>query len=313
VSTSAVHPAGRSARWLDHDPVSRTLLALYLGMFIVEVSGAHSAWDLPAPQALALGASHALAVFGEGRYETLVTASFLHVGVVHVAFDALLVWQAGPVVERAIGSGRMAPIALAAGAAGNLLSAARGWLANLPVMAAGGTGALAGVLAAGCVIALRDGGWRRGRRPETGALLRWLAVVFAAGLVSRLTGQTLDTATLVGGALGGAAMGALWRRPLASSRASAWALAASAAVLLACIALVAIRDRADRFATMPVERRLEFTADAVLDGRCGDAADGLRSLDRLRVPVSTVSSLRAQVEASCGRTPAAAAPISSPR
>jgi hypothetical protein len=52
VSTSAAYPAGRSPRWLDHDPVSRTLLALYLGMFIVEVSGAHSAWALLAPQAL---------------------------------------------------------------------------------------------------------------------------------------------------------------------------------------------------------------------------------------------------------------------
>jgi len=137
----------RRARWLDHDPVSRTLLALYFGVFIVEVTGTHSAWELPPAQALALGATHSLAIFGEARYETLFTASFLHVGVVHVAFDALLVWQAGPRVERVLGSGRMASIALVAGALGNLLSAARAWTSYLSQMTAGATGAIAGMLA----------------------------------------------------------------------------------------------------------------------------------------------------------------------
>jgi len=269
-------------------------------MFIVEVSGARSAWALPAPQALALGASHSLAVFGEARYETLVTASFLHLGIVHVAFDALLVWQAGPTVERTLGSGRMAPIALVAGALGNLLGAARGWIAGLSLITMGGAGALAGVIAAACVVAMRDRGWQRGRSPELGALLQWLAVLFAAGLVSRFTGDLLDPATLVGGALGGVALGVMWRRPLASSRATGTALAASAAVLLACIALVAVNDRADRFATMPADRRLEFTADAVLDGRCGDSVDGLRSLERLRVPATALAPLRAQIDAACG-------------
>ena len=293
----------RRARWLDHDPVSRTLLALYFGVFIVEVTGTHSAWELPPAQALALGATHSLAIFGEARYETLFTASFLHVGVVHVAFDALLVWQAGPRVERVLGSGRMASIALVAGALGNLLSAARAWTSYLSQMTAGATGAIAGMLAAACVVAWREGGWQRGRNLDLRSLTRWLAFVFAAGIASRASPYPVDSATLVGGTLGGAAMGALWRRPLASSRATAWALAAASGVLVACIAIVSVHDRTDPFATMPLERRLEFTADAVLDGRCRDAADGLRSLGRLHSPQVTLSALRSEVETACGHGP----------
>jgi rhomboid protease GluP len=300
-----------SARWLGHDPVWRALLTLYGCVFVVEYASAHSVWDLPAAQALALGASDSLAVFGDSRYETLVTASFLHIGIVRMAFDALVVWQAGPVVERVLGSGRTAVIAIGAGVLGNLLSTARGWASGLSETSTGASGALAGVLAAACVVALREEGWDNGRNLDLRTLTRWLAIVFVAGLASRYTPVPIDSATIVGGGAGGAAMGALWRRPPASNRAIAVALAASAGLLLACIGIVGLRDRTDPFATMPLDRRLEFTADAVLDGRCGDAADGLRALDRLRASSPSLTTLRGEVETNCGRVQVTPAPVSS--
>ena len=39
--------------------------------------------------ALALGASYGPATLGEGRFETLVTACFLHAGFIHLAFNML--------------------------------------------------------------------------------------------------------------------------------------------------------------------------------------------------------------------------------
>ena len=81
----------------------------------------------PTRQTLALGASYSLATVGEGRWETLVTACFLHAASLHLGFNMLALWQAGPLVERAVGSARMAPMYLVAGAFGNLLSVAYGW------------------------------------------------------------------------------------------------------------------------------------------------------------------------------------------
>jgi membrane associated rhomboid family serine protease len=292
-------------RWLEQEPVTRILFTLYVGMFVVAVRGAQAPWTLAPAEALALGAGHSLALFGEARYETLITASFLHTGIVVVALDALLVSQAGSLVERAIGSARMAPIALAAGAAGNLAAAAHGWAEHASVVITGATATLAGLLAAGCVIVWRERDGRgsdAAREAALAPLLRWLAVVFAAGVAARFTKQDLDPYALLGGTLGGALTGAVWRRSPASPRAVAASLAGSALVLIGCIAVVAVRDRLDRFASMPVEDRLDFTAGALVDGRCGDAADGLRSLDRLRVPETSIASLRAQVQTSCGRT-----------
>ena len=58
-----------------------------------------------------------------------VTACFLHAGLVHLAFNMIALWQAGPLVERAVGSARMAPMYLVAGVFGNLLSVLYGWSA----------------------------------------------------------------------------------------------------------------------------------------------------------------------------------------
>jgi membrane associated rhomboid family serine protease len=268
-------------------------------MFAVAVLATHTPWALPPAQALTLGAGHSLIVFGESRYETLVTASFLHLGLVVAAFDLMVVSLAAPLAERVLGPARTAAIALLAGVAGNLAAVAHGWITRQSFLVAGATGSLAGLLAAAIVVAWRD---RDARSPALTALFQWLAVVFAAGVAAKMTKQDLDAFALLGGALSGAIGGGLWRTPPASLRAVVAWVAGSTAVLLACIAVVAVRDRLDPFAAMPVEERLDFTAGAVFDGRCGDAADGLRSLERLELPNAAVSALRQEVQISCGRT-----------
>jgi rhomboid protease GluP len=290
--------------WLDQAPVTRTLLALNLCVFVAETVICRSASNLPPAQMLALGASYPLATVGEGRYETLVTACFLHYGVVHIAFNMIALWQAGPLVERAVGSARMAPMYLLAGVFGYLLSVLYGWYVGTGGMSVGASGAISGVIAAALVVGWRTGGWRG---PLTQAMARWLGFVVLFGLVSNLGGGNIDNAAHVGGAVAGAAIAALWKRGVRySSAATAGILAACGALLLACIAILAIRDRTERFATMDLQARVEFTGDAVSDGRCGDAREGLAAVERLRPRVGTGrldGRLRDEVDETCGRQP----------
>jgi rhomboid protease GluP len=255
--------------------------------------------DLPPDGALALGASYGLATIGESRWETLVTACFLHGGIIHLGFNMLALWQAGPLVERAVGSARMAPMYLVAGAFGNLLSVGYGWLRPSGSFSVGASGAISGVIAAALVVGWRVSGWRG---PLTQAMAKWLGFLVLFGILSNASGGHIDNAAHIGGALAGATIATLWRRGQRySTGATAAILASCASVLVACVAIVAYHDRTDRFATMILEERSQFVERALRQGRCPDATIALAAVDRLRDPVGPETSLRNRVEQLCER------------
>jgi rhomboid protease GluP len=280
--------------WLDQAPVTRTLLALNIAVFVVQVV-VSGGLGLTSSTALRLGASYALATIGENRWETLVTACFLHGGILHLGFNMLALWQAGPLVERAVGSARMAPMYLVAGAFGNLLSVAYGWITRSGSFSVGASGAISGVIAAALVVGWRVQGWRG---PLTQAMARWLGFVVLFGLMSNLSGASIDNAAHIGGAIMGAAFASMWKRGYRySPGATKGILVVCVGVVATCIGLVAFHDRTDPFAPMTVQARQDFTMDAVRDGRCRDAHEGLLAVERLR---GRMPSLRKPVEATCG-------------
>ncbi|HEV3192663.1 MAG TPA: rhomboid family intramembrane serine protease [Polyangiaceae bacterium] len=285
--------------WLSHAPVTRALLFLNAAVFVVEVARSHHVMDLPPKDALALGANYGLATIGESRWETLVTACFLHAGIIHLGFNMLALWQAGPLVERAVGSARMAPMYLVAGAFGNLLSVGYGWLARSGSFSVGASGAISGVIAAALIVGWRVSGWRG---PLTQAMARWLGFVVLFGILSNASGGRIDNAAHIGGALAGAVIAAMWRRGQRySAGATAAILAICVSVLVACIAVVAYHDRTDPFATMILEERSESVERALRQGGCRDAHIALAAVDRLRDPVGPETSLRDRVEGLCDR------------
>jgi hypothetical protein len=175
---------------------------------------------------------------------------------------------------------------------------AYGWITRSDEVCVGASGAISGVIAAALVLGWRLQGWRG---PLTQAMVRWLGFVIAFGTLSSLSGGHIDNAAHVGGALAGAGIAAMWRRGNPYSERTTRAIVAlSAAVLVACIGVVSFRDRTDRFATMMLLERFDFTRDALTDGRCNDAQDGLRAVERLRAKMAPVTSLRRQVDAMCG-------------
>ncbi len=280
--------------WLDQAPVTRTLLALNIAVFVVQVL-VSGGLGLTSSTDLRLGASYPMATIGENRWETLVTACFLHGGIVHLGFNMLALWQAGPLVERAVGSARMAPMYLVAGAFGNVLSVAYGWRMHSGLPSVGASGAISGVIAAALVVGWRVQGWRG---PLTQAMVRWLGFLVVFGLLSNLAGASIDNAAHIGGAIMGAVFASMWKRGYRySAGATKATLAVCVGVLATCIALVAFHDRTDPFAAKTVQARQDFTMDAVRDGRCRDAHDGLLAVERLR---GRMPSLRRPVEVTCG-------------
>lgn len=281
--------------WPTEAPLTQAIIALNTAIFLVEASLSQSLSEFPSRLALQLGACYGLATIGELRFETLVTACFLHAGLVHLAFNMIALWQAGPLLERAVGAARMAPMYLFAGAFGNGLSVAVGWWTRSGSYSVGASGAVCGVIGATMVLAWRTQGFRA---PLTQAMARWLGFVLLFGLLS--TRVRVDNLAHAGGALAGGAIALTWRRgPAPSPGATAAVVSACAALLVACIGVVSFRNRTDFFSPMLLIERSEFTRDALQDGRCDDALAGLRAVERLRASMAPVR-LRAMFQETCG-------------
>jgi rhomboid protease GluP len=186
---------------------------------------------------------------------------------------------------------------LVAGASGNALSVAHAWLTRTSQLTIGASGAISGVVAAALVVGWRVQGWRG---PLTQAMARWLALILAFGLLANLGGGNIANAAHAGGAIAGAAIAAIWRRGYRySSGATAAILAVCTGVVMACIAAVVVHDRTDPFATMSLQDRSEFAREALAEGRCRDAREGLLAVERLRARIAPVTSLRNQVQSAC--------------
>lgn len=156
------------------------------------------------------------------EYYRLVTAGFLHFGVMHIAFNMLLLFQLGNLLEPAIGRVRFGLLYFAA-----LLAGSAGVLLLQPMSLAGGaSGAVFGLLAA-AFVGLRN----RGINPfSTGigtVLLLNLAITFTIPGVS-IGGH-------LGGLVGGAIAGWVILAPR-HVRLPSWAgYAAPAAVMLVSV------------------------------------------------------------------------------
>jgi rhomboid protease GluP len=280
--------------------VTRALLSLNVALFAVQLflTAGKSLLHLPTREALAFGASYSLAIVGENRWETLVTACFLHDGVLHLALNMVVLWLAGPTVETMVGSARMAPMYLVAGAFGNVASVATTWLQRSALFTLGASGAVSGVLAAAFVAGWRSQGWKG---PLTQAMLRWLVFLLVFTVLARFAGSHSDNAAHFGGALAGGVIAAMWRRGHRhSERATRLILGACGAALILCIGIVGWRDQTDPYATYTLQDRNELTNRALDDGRCRDAHDALHAVERLRGKLAPVTQLREKVEIVCG-------------
>ena len=134
-----------------------------------------------------------------GQYWRLFTSMFLHIGILHLLFNAYALFAIGTDLERLFGPWRFLTIYLLAGLFGSLASYA--FSLNL---AAGASGAIFGVIGAlAAFFALhreRLGSWGRAR-------LGNIAFLIVLNLIWGFTQRGIDNFAHLGGLLSGAALG----------------------------------------------------------------------------------------------------------
>ncbi|MEQ1731495.1 MAG: rhomboid family intramembrane serine protease, partial [Vicinamibacterales bacterium] len=107
-------------------------LVVYVLTLIVSggaIFGGGSLFSLLGPSLEAeymFGASGSFPVFRAGRWWTILSASWLHAGVLHILFNMMAVRQLAPAVADMYGAARMVIIYVLAGVAGFLLSSVAG-------------------------------------------------------------------------------------------------------------------------------------------------------------------------------------------
>ena len=118
----------------------------------------------PSTQDLFLfGASGAVPVFGLGRWWTVLSAGWLHAGLLHIAMNMYWLWQMGPALSDLFGSARTVIIYTAGGIAGFALSSFAGaYIPDLFILRAGGFTAGASASISGLIGAILAYGHRSG-------------------------------------------------------------------------------------------------------------------------------------------------------
>jgi rhomboid protease GluP len=156
----------------------------------------------PSQRALALlGASGAWPVFVEGRWWTVLTAGWLHAGLLHIFFNMYWVRQLAPAISDLYGPGRLVIIYVVSSVAGFALSSLAGaFLPFMPAILRGGmftVGASASIF--GLLGALVYYGRRTGSSQTYQQALSYAGIMFVFGLVM----SGIDNYAHAGGFLGG--------------------------------------------------------------------------------------------------------------
>jgi rhomboid protease GluP len=135
----------------------------------------------------------------QGEWWRLLTAMFLHIGLLHLAFNSLALYVFGGLIEGALGSARMLSLYLVTGFAASAASFALG---SPAVAAAGASGAIFGLLGAWLVYNLRRRSLSLARSNVQSALL-----LIGINLVFGFTVPGIDNLAHIGGLVSGVAAG----------------------------------------------------------------------------------------------------------
>lgn len=275
------------------------VVALNVLLWAMNVAAGLSPTRPLSPELFRWGANAASAVVLDNQWWRLLSATFLHAGIVHLAFNMLGLWEAGKQLCRLLGNAQFLLIYLAAGLCA---SAASLHYAAQNSVSVGASGAIFGVLGA-----LLAASWHyRHIVPPANLRRLWIGLGFFIGysLLHGLSQENVDNAAHIGGLLSGTALGLVLLAPV-DRRASvrrrrtraAWgSAAATIAIVYAVLATpLPVRWQAQIYAAQEViptvSRRFElsfrqFALDRqrVLRGEIGRASQ-LQNAERQLMPV----------------------------
>lgn len=183
--------------------VSFILILVNVLLFVFELTRGVSALKPATVDMIGWGANvAALTLNGDGW--RLLSSMFLHIGLIHIAFNMYMLFAFGPLVEDRFGSARFTLVYFLSGLFGSLVSAEWHAAQNQIVVAAGASGALMGI--SGAYV----GHWlvakgREGMQEELN--MRPLAQTIGLNLILGFINPGVDNACHVGGLLSGVVLG----------------------------------------------------------------------------------------------------------
>ena len=215
-------------------PVTSALLIANFLMFGVtwvltaqagEAGGLHTLTGMSGAASYQLGASLPLLfLLQEHQWWRLVTAMFLHGGLIHIGFNMMTLMQFGPALEELYGSARYLFLYVVTGAFGFLASA---WMGHFSV---GASGALLGLIGAMLAVTSKRGG--SFIRELRSRLITSVAILFMIGFWG---GLGVDNSAHIGGFAVGFLLGKIYtdRQPMnAAERNRAQALGWLAGIVI---------------------------------------------------------------------------------
>ncbi len=133
-------------------PATHLLVGINCLVFLAMVARGISFWTPNVDQLMNWGANNAGAVLLYGQWWRIVTAMFLHVGILHLSLNMWCLWNLGLLAEPLMGSLGLFAVYILTGAAGNLLSTLVNWL--FPIHDGGAIFFPAGAGASGAVFGI---------------------------------------------------------------------------------------------------------------------------------------------------------------
>lgn len=163
----------------------------------------------------------------DGAVWQLLTSTFTHVEVWHIAFNMFALWILGPQLEAAIGRARFLTLYLGSGLAGSVTVL---WLSGTDTLTAGASGSIFGLLAALLVMAFKV-------RGNVQQILFWVGLNVVVTVLGR---DFISWQGHLGGFLGGLALMALYVWAPRARR-TAWHVGGAVVFLAVLAVLTALR------------------------------------------------------------------------
>ena len=188
-------------------PVTMALLGANILIFAAMLVQGASLWHTSTTIPLAWGANFGPAT-QDGQWWRLVSAMFLHFGLLHLALNMWALWDVGRLLEQVFGRWRFLLLYLSCGVIGNLLSLV---IQGNQAVSGGASGAIFGLYGA-LVLFL----WRERAQVDPGEF-RWMfgaATIFI--VLALVMGQVvpgIDNSAHIGGLISGALLGVALSRP----------------------------------------------------------------------------------------------------
>jgi membrane associated rhomboid family serine protease len=183
--------------------LTTAIIALNVAMFVLEVAtGGSRSFVLGGndQKLVDLGAQYPPAIALGHQYWRLITAMFLHAGLLHIALNMYALYLFGYLIEGAFGKARFLAIYFVAG----FMASVTSFVFSSPFApAVGASGAVFGLLGAWVAYNYRRRNYRINR-----AQLQWAYMLIALNLILGFSLAGIDNFAHVGGLLSGAVAGA---------------------------------------------------------------------------------------------------------